>query len=344
MKAAVRVVAAAEPAPPSTSAKKPPPPPPRTPGTLCFARGRPPATPPPSAPSHQYCPPLSAREVAHADAEIRKRFDTSYVKPNKLVVDFGCDPAYGTIDRVVFEDGAGHGGTLRIVRFTRSDDAFTVRAIARSHYFQPSITVSEGTIPASRLEPLLSHARVQMQARPHLIALSNDDAFGMGMGGYFSSNDFHLRLSLSDTAGRTTDRGFTGYETSDSQEQRLPMQIATEPLIAALAALPMTTVPVSEDDRTFFSERFNQTMREDAYWWVKERYILSAASLGTMSTIPALVRVAQEPTDRVGAGRRRESAFDTVRAITGWDPRKADDGTDRTPDEAAQALAIECGG
>ncbi len=322
-------------------AKAPPP------GARCFARGRPAIAKASPAPAHHFCTSLNAREVARAESELRKRFDTSLATPSKLVIDFGCDAAYPTIDEVVFEDGSGHGGTLRIVRFQRAGSSFAVRTISSSHYYQPSLTVGSGTIPASRLDALVARARVQMVARPHLIELSRDDGSGGILGGSFSSNDFHLRLALKDAEGRMTDRAFTGYESSESQEERLPMELASEPIIATINALPTIPGTIGDDDRQFFSARFISTMqgtRGATAWWVRERYIALASTLGTVDTIPVLVHEAVESVDVAGKERRRELIFDTVRAITGWDPRQAEDGTERTPDEAVRELAIECAG
>jgi hypothetical protein len=280
--------------------------------------------------------------VARAEAQVRKRYDTSFAGPHKLVVDFGCDVAFPTVDEAVFEDGSGHGGTLRIVHMSRMGSTFAVRAYSLSHYYGPGLTLTAGTIPAPRLDALLARARVQMLARPHLIELQEDDGTGGSGGGSFSSNDFHLRLSLVDSAGRRTDRGFTGYESSDSQDERLPMEIASEPLITAIAALPMSKAEITEEDRRFFSERFLLTMQGAPEWWVKERYIAMGAQLGTISTIPALVRVAAEARGAT-AERQRLLVFDAVQGITGWDPRKSDAGTVLSSDEAARALAVECG-
>ncbi|MBK6515573.1 MAG: hypothetical protein IPG04_16045 [Polyangiaceae bacterium] len=69
-----------------------------------------------------------------------------------------------------------------------------------------------GRIEAARPDQLLASSRVAMLARPHFVRLHDPkDAFG-SMSASFSSNDFHLRLTLIDEAGRATDQGFTGYE------------------------------------------------------------------------------------------------------------------------------------
>jgi hypothetical protein len=277
--------------------------------------------------------------VRRAEEQIRKRF-VFYEKPSKLVVDFGCDVARAEPAEIVLEDGSGHGGSLRIARLVRTGNVFTVRTLTSLHYFNPSLTVTDATVPAPQIDAMIARARVQMLARPHLVLLTTPDG-SLGMSGMFSSNDFHLRLSIVDDAGRTTDRFFTGYESSSSQEERLPMELATEPLVTLLNTLPTTASEVSDDDRTFFSERLRLMAQGNAEWWVKERFVADARELGTVDVIPALVAIAREKSNG-GNTRRQDLAIDVLAKITGWNARIGEDGTPRTTEDAARALEEDC--
>jgi hypothetical protein len=306
-------------------------------GEKCFARGRPRATLPAST-DVSSCGALDATEVKRAEEELRRRF-VAYEKPSKLVVDFGCDVAHSEAAEIVVEDGSGHGGSLRIARLVRAGNVFTVRTLSSLHYRKKGLSVTDATVPAAQVDAIIAQARVQMLARPHLVLLTSPrDALVLTSS--FSSNDFHLRLSIVDDAGRMTDRFFTGYPSSSSQEERLPLEIATEPLLALLSALPATASEVSDEDRTFFSARMRLMAQGHAEWWVKERFAEDARELGTVDTIPALVAIAREKSN--GNTRRQDLAIDVLAKITGWNARIAEDGTTRTTDEAARALEEDC--
>lgn len=274
------------------------------------------------------------------EARIRKDFDVS-MKPSKLVVDFGCDLAIGETRQVVFEDGSGHGGSLRIARFEVDDQRVRVRVIDSSHYHAPGSSVRTGEVAASDFARLVARSRVALLARPHLIHIARTDG---GMGAFSistSSNDFHLSLAIRDVDGRVTARHFTGYAGTREQETILPMRFGTEGFTKLLATLPLAETEPTDDDRRFFSERFVDTMAGNPYWWVRERYVSLAARFGTVDVVPALVTLARQKGD-ASVARTREKALATIAAITGWDPRKADDGSDRTEDEAVTVAAEQC--
>ena len=310
--------------------------------SLCFSRGAPKAR----AQKHDaspFCDGLDPKELAKVESRLKKELVPDY-KPSKLVIDFGCDEAYGEMKDVILEDGSGHGGTLRIARFAREGETYRVRVIDSSHYYDAKTVVLAGRIEAARLDKLLASSRVAMLARPHFVRLHDPkDAFG-SMSASFSSNDFHLRLTLIDEAGRATDQGFTGYESSDEQPRIVPMQMATEPLFKLLEGVKLSEEPATDDDRAFFSERLLATFDGDPYWWVKERYLKLAAQLGTVDALPSLAQVAAAPVTKVGGSeeRARQQALAAIASLSGWDPRVDDRGKEVDPAAAGAAAAREC--
>lgn len=312
--------------------------------SACWKRGRPALAAKTKRDDNPFCTALDAGEVARVESRIQKDFHVTQ-KPSKLVIDFGCQETYGTVTSVVFEDGSGHGGSLRIVLLERLGQTVDVRSIASSHYYNPGVALGTAQIALRDYESFIEHARVAMVAKPHLVILSvPSQMFG---GGSFrsSSNDFHRLLELVDEQGHVTERAFTGYDSDSSQGTIIPVRLATDPLQALVDALPLTkhAAPTDEDKR-LFTRRFVEAMKhaEDRYfWWVKERFVEDAALLGTIDAVPGLVAVAQHKGE-ASADRTRAPALAAIAAITGWDPRVDERGHPRSEDEAAAAAAREC--
>ena len=310
--------------------------------STCWAKGRPQPIVATKKDDSTFCAPIDGAELSRVEAKVRKEL-VDYQKPSKLVVDFGCDLAWGPLKEVIFEDGSGHGGSLRLVRFHRSLSIVEVRVLGSSHYQNPGFAVDTAQMSAKDLDALVARSRVAMLARPHFIPLFTPGA-GLGLSGMSSSNDFHLRLRLVDERGRTTDRHFTGYDSSNTQEEVVPMRLAAEPFEKLLSTIKLTREPsVTEEDKAFFMERFLETMHGDAhaYWWIKERLVALSSTFGTIDAVPALVAL----TKQKGGGsveRTRDAAVTSIAAITGWDPRIDAQGRPRTIDQAVAAIAKEC--
>lgn len=303
----------------------------------CFAKGRPNVPPPLSSETPRpYCAPFDESDLKSVEQRVRAAM-VLHDKQSLLVVDWGCDEAYGPLREMVLEDGSGHGGSLRVVRFQwQTDGRVSVRKIASSHYHQPGVTVEQAETSATQLAPIVATSRVAMLARPHVVRLRSKN--GSRVLGPSSTNDFHLLLRLVDDGGRVTENRYSGYERSSEQEHIVPMRLATEPIRKLLDGLAFAPATKTDEDRAFFTARLTRTLATKPFWWVKERYVANAAAFGTVDAIPSLVALAGEKGEP-SADRTRVHALDALAAITGWDPRV--DGATKRSDDAAAALAKE---
>ena len=310
--------------------------------SLCWARGRPAAAATPS--SDEYCSPIDATELTRVEARVRKELKGGGTS-TRLVVDFGCDHTIGAIDEVLFEEGSGHGGSLHIVRFHREGASASVREIAYSHYYNKGLTIRSGDVPLAAFDGALGGSRVALLAKPHVIPLTlHDGSIMLGLAGYWSSNDFHLRLGFVDDDGRVTERHFTGYDSSAEQTEIVPMRMATEPWAKLLAAANLTAVTADDDDRRFFVSRLRSTFADHPGWWVAERYVAIVATLGTIDAVPTLVSLlGKKEKENASDERMRDAALEAIATITGWDPRvDSETHQARTTEDAAAAAIAEC--
>ncbi len=260
-------------------------------------------------------------------------------------MDFGCDVAGSIAEEVVYEEGSGHGGSLRIARFQRAGSLIAVSVIDSVHYGKPTLEVREAAIDPAQFDDAIDHGRVALVARPHVIPLKDGRDQGLGFSFTISSKDFHLRMSIIDRDGDTTDRGFTGYESSLEQERYLPLRLATGPIQKLLSRASLSARPPTDEDRRFFTERFLLTFAGTPSWWVRERYVALAAKLGTTEVVPTLVRLANAKVDPSDASvaRTREAALDTIATLTGFDPWLGPNGQRRDVEAAGIAAAAACG-
>lgn len=272
---------------------------------------------------------------------LRKRFESTW-GVHKLVVDFGCDSVAEDVRDIDFEDGSGHGGSLRIFHFTREPgDTYDLRAIAYNDRYNPGIFYARTTIEAKKLDAALPAARVAMLAKMHDVSLYRGSSISLGASTSFSSNDFHLRVRIADSTGNFLDRGFTGYQSSYDQEARLPMELAAEPLQTALAKITFAKDVPTQADRELFVRHFLVTFDQKPSWWVGERLLEMAPVLGSADIVPAIVDWLVQGDKR--DTRIREEAVAALAAITGLDLRKDEGNADRPLEEVIADYVRECG-
>lgn len=287
------------------------------------------------------CNPLEQSLVNGVERILRKRFQPTMTM-HKLVIDYGCDSMSDVRD-IDFEDGSGHGGSLRIFHLTREPGdpgKYDVRAIGYSGYYNTGIAYARGTIDAKKLEAALAAVRIAMIATLHDVSLYRDNSIGLGSIS-MSSHDFHLRIRLADSTEKFLDRTFSGYQSSYEQELRLPMELAAEPIVSALGKVTFTADAPTQADRELFASHFLATFERKSAWWVTERMLELAPTLGTAEIIPAIIDwlVRGDPNEP----RIRETAVAALVAITGLDLRKDEGSSDRPLEEVIADYVRECG-
>lgn len=335
--------------PPKATATLPPPPvavvvdsPPPKASRCVYPRV--PAAPAPKA-TEPSCNLLPEKAVIDVEKTLRTRFAPTSTT-HKLVVDFGCDEVDDDVRTIEFEDGSGHGGSLRIFRLTAlpgPTPRYDVRAIAYASYYNAGFAFARTEIDGTNLVHALEKVRVAMVARLHDVMLLAANGSIGGLSASFSSNDFHLRIRLEDTMSRALDRSFTGYDSSYDQESRLPMQLASEPVLAAIAGVQFAPGVPTAQDRELFQTHFARTFAAVVPWWIAERMLEMAPTLGSNQLVPAIISWLKH-SDPKGSGmeRIRGKAVAALVAITGLDLRKDAEGADRPLEEVVREYVAEC--
>lgn len=153
-----------------------------------------------------------------------------------------------------------------------------------------------------------------------------------------SSGSWHGLVRLSDAAGRSIERGYTGSDAASMQG--MPVDAAVQTLQPLVQAIPWQAAAVDEDARSFFVGRYLAAGPERAVWWVKERFVRLAADLGTPALVPGLVVLAQDVRVDASVRRTRELALVALAALAGFDARADPNG--QTTESAAAIYGKYC--
>lgn len=282
----------------------------------------------------------------HLQNEIANRFHQT-IPGSTLRIDFSCDGLGGEIREIDFTRGWGHGFSLQLFRFTLGTDIYAIHGLrfssmARGPDGSASITIVEGTAESTQLARALAIVRAALSTSVEEVAPPPSPNQGLGLSGSFSSNDFHVAMQVNDGNQRIRAR-FSGYESSSDQTSFLPLQIAAEALAPFVDNLAPMERPVATTERALFAEHFTREAPfffDEYNWWVKDRYVVMAKTLGTPTLIPDLLLLLRD-TDEPNAVENRRSALDALAAITRWDPRTAGDRT-ISDGEAAAAYRQAC--
>ncbi len=280
-----------------------------------------------------------------AEARVRKETQIA-VKPSRLYIDVLCDPTTGALRELIYEDGDSRQGTLRIVWLREIDRGdWNVRVIESVHARgQRRVELKGGTIKALELRAPVDAARVALHVRANIVPIRNDS---IGVRGTFGTTgaSVYARMTVDDEEGHVVDRVYAGLLDTGSQIARLPIVAAIATIDDALAKPKNKLGPIEEtdEDRAMYLRRLPLALALPAgESWIKERYVNLATTFGTVDAIPLLAPLlAAEPVN-AGDNGARESALDAIAAITGWNPRVAPDGKERTTAEAAAIAADEC--
>ena len=148
-------------------------------------------------------------------------------------------------------------------------------------------------------------------------------------------------------------RWFAGY-VGEQQQDSVPLAIAQSTIDELLLAdaFRATLTPAGADDpdaRALYARVFwhARARGEDyGYWYVGERLLGIAASLGAPQHVPALLDHLRPPrsmaapdSDEVSRARLTVLALNAIAAITGYDHRYADKAPRKVDEVAAETLA-----
>lgn len=264
------------------------------------------------------CAPLELGAVERVERSLRQSLEVT--PPSRLVIDYGCDGATGALDHVDLEEGSGHGGDLRLVRFEVDGDRILLRSIELPPYsVHRSVALKHAEVPRASLEPAARMARVALVARPHRVALRvGPMPKTLTLSAWGTSNDFHRLLDIVDEDGGATGGKFTGYENSASEHRYVPILLATDPLVSLIETLTWTDVAPTDADRAWFTERLIATMAASPGSWVAERYLTLAAPYGDDEALPVLRKIASSTgggADDASLPRQRAAAKAAIEAI-----------------------------
>ncbi len=286
------------------------------------------------------CHRASAADGAAVRAEITKQYEPEHTG-GRAEIKLDCDGLGARIVDIVIETGGGHGGSLGLWHAQlRGDGRYDVRGIAYQgdsmigHAATPPYQLASGVVAL----PELARARAALTA----IVSESDPPTPtgtFGLSGTWSSRDFHVLVSMTDEAGRTVERQYTGYAGSGEQNRTLPLEVAVQSL-GPIVALPTSAGTANDDDRALFAARFTAAVPhfdEQFYWWVMERYVDLARFLGDDRAIEGLLtRMTIGKSDRSKVDAR-VNALAALAKITGWDARN-----NASVESAAKAYLATC--
>jgi len=314
---------------------------------------------PPLAPRPQPAAPLPCRP---AEVVAEKMITSDMIARYQVTKDrhtvevkFGCDALDRVISRIVLETGGGHNGTLNIIEISRSDPnavnygvlgvklSPSMMGRPKSPFEIMLATLSQETVYA--LTPVIRAAlRTTIEEVESKTIPKTKSGGGSAHG---STAGIHIVVRLEDISGRVMEKHYTGYESSLSQSEYLPLVRAQEELERAIAGSGWHVDSPPDEIKHFFDRTFidaRERFSDSAQWWVRERYVKLAAHVATRALIPVLVPLLTPIAGNASSIRTRDQAFEALVALTGWEPRAPKDGEHpRTIEAAANDFIVECG-
>ena len=170
-----------------------------------------------------------------------------------------------------------------------------------------------------------------------------------GLGGTFSSRDFHVAYRMVDAHGRGQQGFWVGYAGSGDQETWLPLDLAVSAYHELLWSKDIEALLSDRDptasDRDFFAERFataRERNEEYGYWYLRERLLGMARTLGDRRLMTDLLSLAAIE-GKHSEARTQIAAVDVLVVLTGYDPRYDTKGKPRPGPDAAADMITRCG-
>lgn len=293
----------------------------------------------PAAPDDGVCVAVPAAVRQRLQARMRRLYEPTADEAT-LAITFECDPLGRPVE-LIYETGSGHGQDLTLVRLRQQGRRYAALRITWPGGHDGSdeeFVVERGSIARPAIDHRIADLRGLTLAwlEERLPDDSESDS------SYWSSNDWHGLLRITDESGRAIERSFTGYESSAWQFDSIPLTEVATRLDPLLERIPWRPAAVDSDVLSFFSDRFLAAGPERAEWWVKERLVLLAAHVGTTALIGQLIALAQTHGSDASVERTRAYAVAALAAITGFDARQTADGSPVETDDAAAVYAEAC--
>jgi hypothetical protein len=221
-----------------------------------------------------------------------ERAKEQFRSENYTVV-WGTAPVYETDAELEIDDGSGHGGILRWIRFRPVKDGVDVLSIEFDEGWQPY----ESKWPPDSAPVAVTRARLQPAA---YAALLRDLAFVDSAkltpveqkGFTSSSNDFWVHARLATRDKTLLDLSWAGYEGSRAEVKFAKPQAAVHLAKEAVKVLDFRKHTLTEEDRAWASAKFARDWMKfeglEFHWWVRERYIETVGMVGDKAALPIL--------------------------------------------------------
>lgn len=326
----------------------------------CLPNGLPEVAEQPEAVAGATCEDRGALERRWA-AKLVKSYER--VADGRVDVAFGCDAIKTDVSEIVVETGYGHGGSLQVWRLSRRagpDRDFDVVGVAHRTFYGRSSSgnfplIARGRIAGRDLDAALDNTRVLLTASLREIEPPPLPGMLGSISGFGSSGNFHHFIRLRDDYRHQLSGQFTGYPGSPDQRVYLGLRHAMQTLEPLLERHEFERDEPSEELRKWFSAHVVSSwprLQSDDAWWVRERLLNLAGLVANSSVVPILVseltrlvrRVRSAPAEKRAEQVRRylREPLEALASITGWDPRRTDDGAERPLMAAAELAIAEC--
>jgi hypothetical protein len=223
--------------------------------------------------------------------------------------------------RITWQDGSGHGQTLRLVRIRSSKEGGL--ELRRVSYrcptpYRPKVRAEGAEMWAARMTAEETKALVSLL--DEAVALHPKCSIRHERG-VWTSADFTTRIRIRSGGGVVWSGGYTGYISSSGEPEYAHPRAVEDILQAAADALSWKREEVSADDRAAVLAWMVEFFPSEA-WWVKERYLRIALFVGDETFLPFLRKAEEEAGKGEDAsdGRRVKYAREAIEKIGAGDP------------------------
>lgn len=253
----------------------------------------------PSAGAETNCRPFLRQKLAATEAKLRQAYRPIY-GDSRVIVDFPCN-VIEQINQIDIEVGDRRSRKLTLLRFTHAaDGGYHVvgievqgpNVVEQAQASQPE----QLEVKAVAFDPGAAALDFE-DVRTPLMATINEVRFKDRLPSVdgFTGPEIRYLVSVAgvsgqpvgrpdsqgDLAARHFERSYTGEADSIAQKEYVPLQLASAPLLALVAA-KTDGAAITDEHRRFFAERFAATVPR-APSWLRELFEGVANQLGAQS-------------------------------------------------------------